>query len=381
MAAGGPQAGDEKEGERRLRSLVEAAECGAVHTVRICYSDHYGRLRGRRLNADVFLADARAHQAFCNAALVWSVNCEVFEETKLSNFSTGYPDMYAHPDLATLAPAPSVEGEYSLLCDLHELDGSPVFMDPRHVLRSVTSRLGPETRVGARLMLRLRDDGSASWAPGYPAAVPDGLIRGLRRAGLSISALQRSRGARTLSIQFAADDPIRTADALIVARSAAAEIAMNHDVTVTTMPREKSEEDPLRLVLSVESLDAAPGVDRRLEDLSILLAPLAPSYPRAPRSSHDSAAATTRIVASSDACPYLAIAGSLAAVAGPAQSEASAAPIGFEAAIDRYAGASWAREWFDPRFSDDTLALARSESLLRATAITDWDLARYRESI
>ena len=53
--------------DERLDALAAAVAEERVHTVRVCFSDHYGVLRGRRLAAESFVADVRAPQAFCDA--------------------------------------------------------------------------------------------------------------------------------------------------------------------------------------------------------------------------------------------------------------------------------------------------------------------------
>ncbi|MDH5520799.1 MAG: hypothetical protein OEZ14_09745, partial [Acidimicrobiia bacterium] len=57
-----------------LRSLVEADE---IDTVLVAFTDHYGRLMGKRFDADFFLADGLDHGTHgCNYLLTVDMEME-----------------------------------------------------------------------------------------------------------------------------------------------------------------------------------------------------------------------------------------------------------------------------------------------------------------
>ena len=367
----------------RLDALAAAVAEERIHTVRVCFSDHYGVLRGRRLAAESFLADVSAPQAFCDGALVWDIRCDIFEGTDFSNFRTGYPDLFARPDLETLRPCGWREGEYAVLADAHDAHGAPIEVDPRRILRRVTERLPVATEVAARLELRVPDDGvAAAWAPGHAPAFADDLLRGLQATGLPVLGLEWGRVERMLRLALGATSPLDAADALVMARTAAREVAAAAGVGLTAMPRVATAQRIATMALRVEPAPdaASPAAAARLEDVRLLLRPLPTAYGPAasPLVLDDDGGLAA--AASSDACPYLAIAALLAA--GWEGSEGATQPpaSGYEQSVARFGRCRWLDAWFDEGFTHDALALAEREAALRDGAITDWDLERYWEA-
>ena len=94
---------DPTAGER----VAKAIQSGAVDEIEILWPDHQGHSRGKRIEARGFLDRAAASGfAFCDAALTWDVEGDIKDGLRLTGWGTGYPDMYAIPDLATFAPLP-----------------------------------------------------------------------------------------------------------------------------------------------------------------------------------------------------------------------------------------------------------------------------------
>jgi glutamine synthetase len=364
----------------RLDALAAAVAEQRVHTVRVCFADHYGVLRGRRVAAESFLADLSAPQAFCDGALVWDIRCDIFEETDFSNFRTGYPDLFARADLDTLRPCGWREGEYVVLADAHDAHGDPIEVDPRRVLRRVVERVPAMIEVGARLELRVPDTkASAQWAPGHVPPFADALARGLE-ATVPLLAVEWSRPARMLRLTLGTAGPLATADALVLARTAARELALGHGVRLTAMPRIETDDRMASMALEIEPIPDTPtAVNRRLEDVRLLLRPLPTAYgPRPATLGGDEGRCFA--LASSDACPYLAVAALLAGGYEESTVGLPSSEPGYSGALAAFAAAEWLAEWFDPAFRHDALALAEREAMLRASAITDWDLKRYWEA-
>jgi glutamine synthetase len=364
-------------------ALAAAVAEQRVDTVRVCFPDHYGVLRGRRLAAESFLDDVSAPQAFCDGALVWDIRCDIFESTDFSNFRTGYPDLYARPDLDTLRPCGWRDGEYAVLADAHDAHGHPIEVDPRRVLRRVVERLPAVADVAARLELRVPDTATAaSWAPGHAPPFADALTRALPASGLPLLAVEWSRPQRILGLTLAPAPPLETADALAQTRTAAREIALAHGVRLTAMPRLDTADRMTAMGLDVDLPEgnAPSAAARRLEDVALLLRPLPTAYGPEPAPLARTVGTRWSALASSDACPYLAVAAALAA--GHEQDGAGAdVPVsGYPRAVGALREADWTRGWFHAAFIHDALALAEREATLRAGAVTTWDLERYWEA-
>jgi hypothetical protein len=357
-----------------MEALGAAVATGEAHTVRVCFSDHYGTLRGRRLVAEEFVKAPSTPQAFCDGALVWDVQCEIFEETRYSNFSTGYPDLYARPDLRTLAPCGWVAGEWTVFCDVVELHGAPVLVDPRQAMHRVLDRVGHPVR--ARASLDLHVEGADGWQPGAPSPWAAALAQDLGRTGVDLVALQPLPDVGRVRLHVGQLEALALADALATVRTAARELGAQHGVRVSSMARTRTGQEPGELTLAIAWPGGVPAAAAaRAHELSLLQAPLPLGYPRPARAPAGRSYEAT-VVAASDANPWLALASGIAACAvedhpgvGPAES--------YRAGIDRLRACRWAREWFDELLLHDAVALAERELALRDRHVGAWDLERY----
>jgi glutamine synthetase len=366
-----------------LDALTAAVAERRVDTVRVCFSDHYGVLRGRRLAAESFLDDVSAPQAFCDGALVWDVRCEIFEATDFSNFRTGYPDLHARPDLDTLRPCGWRDGEYAVLADPHDAHGAPIEVDPRRILRRVIEHAPAAAEVASRLELRVPDRTiTAAWAAGHAHEFAAELARGLQASGLPLLAVEWSRPERILRLTLGPSAPLDAADALVLTRTAARELALAHGVRLTAMPRLATGNRMAAMELDVE-IPAGAALDeasRRLEDVALLLRPLPTAYGPEPAPVAREARGRWSALASSDACPYLAIAAAVAAGHEEQTAQGDAPEPAYPQAVAAFRAAGWTGSWFHPAFIHDALELADREAALRESAITDWDLERYWEA-
>ncbi len=122
-----------------LRALVEVDE---VDTVVVAFTDLYGRLQGKRFDADFFLDAVHADGTHaCDYLLTVDMEMEPVPGFTYSNWETGYGDFPMVPDLATLRRADWLPGTAIVLCDIHdEQTGELVPMAPRSMLRKQLKR-------------------------------------------------------------------------------------------------------------------------------------------------------------------------------------------------------------------------------------------------
>jgi glutamine synthetase len=153
--------------------IVRTIDAGEIDVVEILWPDHQGHPRGKRIEAEGFLARAAGEGfAFCDAALTWDVTGDVKDGLRLSSWDTGYPDMFAVPELATYRPLPWRPRTGQVVCDLVDHHGELVRTAPRTVLRRVLDRLaglGYEARVGIEIEGHLLDAGGAPLSDGLHA--------------------------------------------------------------------------------------------------------------------------------------------------------------------------------------------------------------------
>jgi glutamine synthetase len=147
-----------------LRQLVDT---DLVDTVMVAFTDHYGRLMGKRFDAHFFIEDALDHGTHgCNYLLTVDMEMEPVPGYRFANWELGYGDFHLVPDLSTLRWAGWTERTALVLCDLVD-DGpggsvnGPVRPSPRSMLQAQLDRLtgrGLTAMAASELEFFLYDD-------------------------------------------------------------------------------------------------------------------------------------------------------------------------------------------------------------------------------
>ena len=139
-----------------------ALESRKLTEVEVAWADHLGHSLGKRLPAAGFVGRAeREGFGFCDATLSWDVVAEVHEGARLTDWRTGFPDLYAIPDFDTLRTIPWRPGVGQVLCDVVSHGGELIRTAPRTVLRRATehlAELGYEAQIGVEIEFFLLDE-------------------------------------------------------------------------------------------------------------------------------------------------------------------------------------------------------------------------------
>jgi glutamine synthetase len=117
-----------------LGTLVDE---GAIDTVIVAFSDHYGRLVGKRYDAELFVADTAGHGTHaCNYLLTADMEMQPVPGYTFANWELGYGDFRLVPDLDTLRVASWLDRTALVLCDLESDEaGKVIEVAPRSMLR------------------------------------------------------------------------------------------------------------------------------------------------------------------------------------------------------------------------------------------------------
>jgi glutamine synthetase len=117
-----------------LRKLVAGDD---VDTVVVGFTDHYGRLVGKRYDAGMFVDEvATAGTHGCDYLLTTDMEMEPVPGYRFANWELGYGDVHLVPDLPTLRRADWLDRTALVLCDVADSrDHLPVAAAPRTVLR------------------------------------------------------------------------------------------------------------------------------------------------------------------------------------------------------------------------------------------------------
>ena len=243
-----------------LSALVAAND---ITTVVVGFTDHYGRLMGKRFDADFFIDDCLTHGTHgCDYLLTVDMEMEPVEGYRFANWQEGYGDVHLVPDLGTLRRAAWAERTALVLCDVvDDASDSPVAVAPRSILRrQVTAAAGAGHVVQAASELEFflyrtsyrdaheqdyRDLEPAGWyVEDYhllQAARVDDYVgvarRALKASGVPVenSKGEAAIGQHELNIRYA--PVLEMADRHVVLKQALKELADQQGAAVTFMAK------------------------------------------------------------------------------------------------------------------------------------------------
>src|SRR5918999_2215368 len=120
-----------------LEALKALVAKGEIETVLAGFTDHYGRLMGKRFDAEMFVEEiAAAGGHACDYLLTVDMEMEPVPGYKFANWELGYGDFHMVPDLGTLRLASWLEKTAFVLCDVKsEKTHDYVAVAPRSILR------------------------------------------------------------------------------------------------------------------------------------------------------------------------------------------------------------------------------------------------------
>jgi len=120
-----------------LSELTDLIQNGEIETVILAFTDHYGRLLGKRLDADFFLEEAQQKGTHgCDYLLTTDIEMEPIPGYEYANWELGYGDFHVVPDLNEIRRADWLEKTAIIICDLmDEKTHQPVEVAPRSILK------------------------------------------------------------------------------------------------------------------------------------------------------------------------------------------------------------------------------------------------------
>ncbi|MEP7364942.1 MAG: glutamine synthetase family protein [Acidobacteriota bacterium] len=119
-----------------LSDLKRLATQGAVDTVIAAFTDHYGRLMGKRFDAEFFLDHVAGDGTHaCNYLLTTDAEMDPVPGYQFANWELGYGDFHLVPDLKTLRRLSWQDRTAFVHCDVDH-----VAMAPRSILKRQLQR-------------------------------------------------------------------------------------------------------------------------------------------------------------------------------------------------------------------------------------------------
>jgi glutamine synthetase len=130
----------ETRGMLTLEQLRKRITTQEIDTIVVGFTDHYGRLMGKRYDAEMFvdsIVEDGAHG--CDYLLTTDMEMEPVRGYRFANWELGYGDFHLVPDLSTLRLTTWLPGSALVLCDVHDTEThEPVAVAPRSILRKQT---------------------------------------------------------------------------------------------------------------------------------------------------------------------------------------------------------------------------------------------------
>lgn len=124
-------------GKLTIQDLQEKVANETIETVIVAFTDHYGRLVGKRFDAEFFLESAIKDGTHgCDYLLTTDMEMEPIEGYQFANWELGYGDFHLVPDINTLRIADWLDKTALILCDVqNEKTHEWIDIAPRSILR------------------------------------------------------------------------------------------------------------------------------------------------------------------------------------------------------------------------------------------------------
>jgi glutamine synthetase len=250
-----------------VEALREAVRMHEIDTVVVALTDMQGRLQGKRFHARYFLDEVVPHATeACAYLLAVDTEMNTVDGYEITSWERGYGDFMLVPDLKTLRVTGWQPGTALVLADVAALDGSPVRVSPRQILRAQLARsgaLGWTALAGTELEFVVFEGSyEQAWDGGYRGLTPanrynadysvlgtgriEPLLRDIRNsmagAGLYVESAKGECNLGQHEIAFRYDDALTTADQHSIYKTGAKEIAARHGYALTFMAKPNAAE-------------------------------------------------------------------------------------------------------------------------------------------
>lgn len=126
-----------------LEGLGALVESGDIDTVIVAFTDHYGRVQGKRFDASFFVNDVgEAGTHACDYLLTVDMEMDPVPGYAYASWELGYGDFHMAPDMSTMRVADWLPATAIVLCDLVDSETHDLVpVAPRSMLRRQIERL------------------------------------------------------------------------------------------------------------------------------------------------------------------------------------------------------------------------------------------------
>jgi glutamine synthetase len=243
--------------------LKRRTAAGEIETVLAVFPDLYGRLMGKRFDAEHFLARiAESGTHACNYLLTVDMEMEPVAGYEFANWQKGYGDFHLVPDFRTLRQASWLDRTAVVLCDLQsEHDHALIEPAPRTMLLKqieAASKVGYDAMAASELEYYFfrnsyRDAAAADYRNLEPAGwyledyhalqgtreedYNSFFRRQLKQSGIAVESTKGEWGKGQHEVNVEYTDVLSMADNHTILKQCAKEVADQLGVSVTFMAK------------------------------------------------------------------------------------------------------------------------------------------------
>jgi glutamine synthetase len=231
-----------------------------IDNVTIAVIDPNGNLRGKRLPAEDFPSICDNGVGFSTLAFGLDYADDVVVDNEFANFSNGFPDMMLIPDISTFVVIPWDEKSALVLTDCFDMQGNPIDISPRGVLRKIVERaelreiypvmsLEYEFYVLSEDISSMADKGYINLKNLYPsqgyfdvnrtwdAHFLKDIWRQMKACNISVDSFECEQGRGMFEMPLKHGTPLEVADAAIILKNGIKEICRRNNMTATFMAK------------------------------------------------------------------------------------------------------------------------------------------------
>ncbi len=244
-----------------LGELAKLAETGDVDTVVVADTDMQGRLYGKRLSAAHFLKSGKDGVPTCSVVLGWGQDHSLDPGYGFTGWDSGYPDFISVPEMDTLRLCDWQPRTAIVLADARSPDADAVEVSPRAILKRQLEKcsamdLEPFSVSELEFFLlretpdSLHDKGFTNILPRHHTMHPETVIRtsededytqrlrnALEKSGVGVEMVKAEYSPGQVEINLAYGRCIEAADAHVLVKTAAKEIALQTELVASFMAK------------------------------------------------------------------------------------------------------------------------------------------------
>ena len=264
--------------------LVQLIKSGEIDTVILAIADMQGRLQGKRLDAGFFLDELlTAPVEGCSYLLASDVDMNTVDGFALTSWERGYGDIAFISDFSSVRRVPWHDKTVLLFADVETVEGEPVAVSPRQILKAQVDRLterGWTGFTGTELeFIVFEDSYEEAWDGGYRNLTPANqynvdysllgtsriepllgrVRRAMRDAGMTVESLKGECNFGQHEIAFKYAELVDKCDEHSLFKLGTKEIAAQEGCSITFMAKYNEREgNSCHVHLSLRNADGSP---------------------------------------------------------------------------------------------------------------------------